>query len=149
MNTNYKSKKRSLGIYVVDDMIYFKPNANFKGILMMMQFTACKSINEDEQILAKTLLESLKQCEFYDEKPSTDYFKEFIKITKSKSHIGLVRKAKYVLVSNIDGLITLQRVEANLKYKAFMVKSLIPVQEYLESTNDLIELGERIKSVIK
>lgn len=139
--------KISVSIYIIDQIMYFKPNANFKGMQVMMENTLSCSTNENSSKMAQTLIDSFDYCKSVDEKPSSNNFKDFIKLTKSKSHIGLIRRAKFVMASNNDGNLNLLRVEPNFKYKAFCVESKIPPETYNIIDNDLNRLGDKLKIV--
>jgi len=139
--------KKSVSIYIIDQTLYFKPNANFKGMQVMMADTLSCSINEDSSKMAQTLIDSFDYCKSVEEKPNSNNFKDFIKLTKAKSHIGLIRKAKFVMASKTDGDINLLRVEPNYKYKAYCVESDIPPDSYNITDNDLNKLGDKIRVV--
>lgn len=145
MNRNSEDRKQSLALYRIDDKVFFKPNAYVKGIQVMMEYTNVKLFDEDPEELGRTLLKSLNECVTLSQMPKENYFKNFLKISKTKSNIGLVRKAKFALVSKVGGLLTIHRVEANLKYKDFMVESRIPKQEYNLEENNFRDLGVKMK----
>lgn len=139
--------KKSVSIYIVGETIYFKPNANFKGMQIMMASTLSCLTNEVSSKIAQTLIDSFDYCKSVEDKPNSNNFKDFIKLTKAKSHIGLIRKAKFVMASNNDGNINLLRVEPNYKYKAYCVESDIPPESYNITDKELTKLGDKIRIV--
>ncbi|MCB9317924.1 MAG: hypothetical protein H6570_01470 [Lewinellaceae bacterium] len=86
---------------------------------------------------------------FLGGRPEKSYFKDLIKMSKSKLHIGLVRNAKYVKIDLKENILALLRVEANFKHKAFYEKSDIPPQEYNIDQKDFAKFGEKIRAMIK
>lgn len=135
--------RRVVGIYIIDKTIYFKPYSQLKnGPLIMNGNEITIGTSDDEIEIGQCLINSFELCCELNEKPQEDYYKQFLKSSKVRSSINLLRVSKFIKATLSKNTLKLIKVEADINKKAFCKESKIPKQELnLENVNNE-ELGK-------
>jgi hypothetical protein len=138
--------RKTIGIYKVDNKLYLVPNSKaHNGPLVMVEPIIEIDLQDPSEKLYEAFIASLEKCGVTDEgEDGKSTFKSLLKLTNTKTHKIFMKMAKFVRVTLQDGILSLIRINSDIKYKAFMVKSNKEKLIFDYSTFDATDLSESL-----
>ena len=135
-------------LYLIGNDIFFVPTVS-KGIMISKMIEPISKISFDESpdYIGEQFKLTLKDSKFAEEIPNgNDVFKRFLRITKVKSNLQLVKKAQYIKVDCVEDTCKLLKVGGSIKHKAFVEDlGIAPVEINLNESPE--EIGSKIKAL--
>jgi hypothetical protein len=141
---------KKVQLYLINDILYFIPTVS-KGrmISKMIEPITSISINESLDCIGMQFLATIDNCKVTDgDIPNgNEVFKQFLKISKTKSNLQLVKTAHFVKVDCDGENCTLIRVGGNIKHKAFVEDIGIPSINIDIENDSQDSIGNMIKKL--
>ncbi len=137
--------KKSVHIYRIASKYFFIPTASLTGTYGK-DIEPITFLDEDDGFykMGKYLHDAFYNCKIVDPQTIEGVSKKFLEISKTKSSKKLIEIAIYGRADLIGNQITIRRIGANKKYKAYMVDlGIPPVHLDLNTPNEAIGLAIR------
>ena len=138
--------EKTVSIYFIKNKYYLIPTASLNGTFSVLIEPILVVSNEDSlEKIGLILRESIQNCRVEDPSKLEGAFKQFLQISKIRSHKQLIEEALYMRAEiKNDTIVTIRRIGANKKYKAYMVDlGIPPVHLDLNTPNEAIGLAIR------
>ncbi len=135
-------------LYLIGKDIFFVPTVSRgRMISKMIEPIYIISIDDSLECIGEQFILTLNDSKVADEIPKgNDVFKHFLKITKVKSNVQLVKKAQFIKVDCDQEKCTLLKVGGNIKHKAFVEDlGIAPVE--IELSENPEKIGGKIKDL--
>jgi len=141
--------RKTIGIYNVGHKIYLVPNSKvYEGPLVMVEPIMEIGLQDSAEKLYEAFIASLNKCGATEEgEDGKSAFKTLIKLSNTKTHKNFMKMAKFVRATLQGGKLSLIRINRDIKYKAFMVKSNKEKMIFDFSTFDAIDLSSSLKTL--